>query len=322
LRAFVTGANGFLGANLVRRLAAEGWEVRGLVRSTSDLTYLAGVDVDRVRGDLDSKEILEDACRDVDVLFHVAGLSSDWGPYDAFHRANVEGTSNVLVAGKGVPRIVHVSSAAVHGFSGYRDRRETDPTPPSRFPYVETKRVADAMALEHPNVVVVRPGNIFGRYDRITSVPMLKAMGSGWMGTIDGGRHLTCPTYVENLLDAMMILATAEGVSGAYLVTDGLEITWKEYVDELASALGVKPPRLSLPRSVAHGIAWGMEGMYRIIRSKVPPPLTRYRVANAGRDYHFSIGKAREELGWSPRIGFPEACRRTVEWFESRSRGP
>lgn len=320
MRAFVTGANGFLGANLVRRLVEEGWEVRGLVRPTSDLAFLDGVDIEILKGDLDSQEVLGEGCRDIDVLFHVAGLSSDWGPYGAFERANVTGTSNAFAAGRDVARIVHVSSAAVHGFSGYRDRVETDPTPPSRFPYVETKRQADGMALERSNVVVVRPGNIFGPYDRITSLPMLKGMESGWMGTIDGGRHLTCPTYVENLLDAMIILATAEDVSGAYLITDGLEITWKEYVEEMASALGVKAPGLSLPRGVAHAVAWGMEGVFKMVGSRTPPPLTRYRIANAGRDYHFSIEKARQDLGWTPRVGFPEACRRTVEWFRgSRS---
>lgn len=324
MRAFVTGANGFLGANLVRRLLAEGHDVRGFVRPTSDLSFLDGTGVDLVRGSLSEVADLARAAAGCDVFFHVAGLSSDWAPWTDFFRANVLGARSAARAARdaGAGRLVHVSSAAVHGFSGYRDRGEDDPSPPSPFPYVETKRrgeaaVVEALEKDGPECVVVRPGNVYGPYDRVTMRPMLKAMESGFMGVLDGGRRLTCPVYVDNLVDAMLLAAEHPAAAGrAYLVTDGLEITWREYVDALASALDLPPPRLSVPVPLARTLARAFESVYRaagVLRTA--PPLTLYRVANGGTDYHFSIARARRELGFAPRVSLTEACRRTAAWF-------
>ena len=325
----VTGANGFLGSNLARRLRTDGHPVRGLVRSTADTSFLDGVDVEIVRGDLADLGALRRGMAGVDVVHHVAGLASDWAPVDAFVAANVTGVENVLAVARecGVRRIVHVSSAAVHGFSGYRDRCECDPTPETPFPYVETKRRGELLALaatheDGPEVVAVRPGNVYGPRDRVTSLPLLRAMESGWMGVIDRGRYLTCPTYVENLVDALAVAATRTGVAGrAFLVTDGLEITWREWLDELAAALGIRPPRVSVPKGVARVVAGGFEGVYRAFGVRSAPPLTRYRIANGGNDYHFAIDRARDELGWEPRVGVTEACARTAAWYrEVRAR--
>lgn len=324
MRAFVTGANGFLGANLVRRLLADGHDVRGFVRPTSDLSFLDGTGVDLARGSLADRSALAAAADGCDVFFHVAGLASDWAPWEDFFRANVTGAQNASLAARdaGVRRLVHVSSAAVHGFSGYRDRTEEDPAPPSPFPYVETKRrgeeaVRAALGDAGPECVVVRPGNVYGPYDRVTMRPMLKAMESGWMGVLDGGRRLTCPVYVDNLVDALLLGAAHPAAAGrTYLVTDGLEITWREYVDALAAAVALPPPRLSVPVPLAKTLARAFESVYRaagLIRTA--PPLTLYRVANGGTDYHFSIARARRELGFSPRVPLPEACRRTAAWF-------
>ncbi|MFQ5844633.1 MAG: NAD-dependent epimerase/dehydratase family protein, partial [Planctomycetota bacterium] len=307
------------------RLLREGWEARGLVRRTSDLSLLEGVGVDLVRGDLSDRAALARSAAGAAVVFHVAARASDWGPYDAFDRSNVAGTANVWTAAReaGVRRFVHVSSAAVHGFSGYRGRVESDPTPPSPFPYVETKRRAERLVLGEtgPEVVVLRPGNVYGPRDRVTSVHLLAALRSGWMGLLDGGRHLTCPTYIENLVDAMLLAATSPRAAGrVYLVTDGLEVTWREWMAELAAALGVRGPRFSLPAGPARCLAAVLEVLYLAAGSSVPLPLTRYRVANASRDYHFAVDRARDELGWEPRVGLREGCCRTVEWF--RAAGP
>jgi nucleoside-diphosphate-sugar epimerase len=320
VKAFVTGSNGFIGSNLTRRLRADGHEVSGLIRPESDLSFVEGVDYRRIHGDLADRAALREGAAGAEVVFHVAALASDWGSFRTFFRTNVEGTANVLAVARecGARRVVHVSSTVVHGFTGFRDRAEDDPQPPSRYPYVETKRLAERVlfAAEGVEVVAVRPGNVFGPRDRVTSLPMLTALRKGAMGVLDGGRRLTCPTYVENLIDALVLAAVVPGAAGrAYLVTDGLRITWREFVDALADALGVPRPRLALPVPLARLAAAAMEGVWAGMGASKPPPLTRYRVANGGTDYHFSVERARAELGWSPRIGFPEACRRTAEWF-------
>ncbi len=322
--AFVTGANGFIGSNLVRRLLHEGFTVRGLVRPTSDLSFLEGVRLDLRRGTLDDEEVLLAGCRGADVVFHVAGLASDWGPYRRFHRTNVLGTAHMLRAARAarVPRFVHVSSAAVHGFSGYRDLTEEAPLPPSPFPYVETKRRGEALvraaARRGLPAVIVRPGNVYGPRDRVTSRTLLALLESGWMGVLDGGRRLTCPTYVENLVDALLLAARTGTPPGrAYLVTDGLHITWAEWLAALARALGCRGPRFSLPTPLAARIAAALEAVFLAAGARTPPPLTRYRVGNGGTDYHFSIERACRELRWEPRVGLEAACRATAGWYRA-----
>ncbi|MCU0728462.1 MAG: NAD-dependent epimerase/dehydratase family protein [Planctomycetes bacterium] len=320
MKLFVTGSNGFIGSNLVRRLLADGHEVSGLVRPDSDLSFVEGVEYRRVAGDLADLAALRAGAAGAEVVFHVAALASDWGSYRTFYRTNVEGTAHVLAVARdcGVRRVVHVSSTVVHGFTGFFDRSEDDPQPPSRYPYVETKRLAEGLlfAAEGVEVTAIRPGNVFGPRDRVTSLPLLTALRKGAMGVLDGGRRFTCPTYVENLIDALVLAAVVPGAAGrAYLVTDGLAITWREFTDALADAIGVPRPKLSLPVPIARLAAAAMEGVWAGMGALKPPPLTRYRVANGGTDYHFSVKRARAELGWAPRVGLSEAVRRTAEWF-------
>jgi nucleoside-diphosphate-sugar epimerase len=322
VKAFVTGANGFLGSNLVRRLIEECADVTGLVRPTSDRSFLDGVPLRLLLGDINDAACLDRGMAGAEVVYHVAGLASDWAPLETFRRANVDGVRNVMAAAvrAGVRRVLHVSTTAVHGLAGFTDRVETDPMPKTRFPYVETKREGEriAMSTEGVEVVAVRPGNVYGPRDRITMLPMLKMMESGLMGVIGGGRTLTCPTYIENLVDLIQLaVATPAAAGRAYLATDGLRITWREYVDALAAAMGLPPPKLSIPKSVASCAAGLFEGIFRTLRIRVAPPLTHYRVANGGNDYHFSIDRARRELGFEPKVDLTEACRRTAAWYRS-----
>jgi nucleoside-diphosphate-sugar epimerase len=320
LKAFVTGANGFLGSSLVRRLLDEGADVTGLVRPTSDRSFLDGVPLRLQSGDINDPECLARGMAGAEVVYHVAGLASDWAPLATFRRVNVDGVRNVMAAAvrAGVRRVLHVSTTAVHGLAGFTDRVETDPMPKTRFPYVETKREGEliAMATEGVEVVAVRPGNIFGPRDRITMLPMLKMMESGLMGVIGGGRALTCPTYIENLVDLIQLAVASPAAAGrAYLATDGLRITWREYLDTLASAMDLPPPKLSIPKGIASCAAALFEAVYRGFGIRSAPHLTHYRVANGGNDYHFSIDRARRELGFEPRVGIQEACRRTADWY-------
>jgi len=323
VKVLVTGANGFLGSNLTRRLIDDGMEVTALVRPTSDRSFLDGVPARLVMGDLSNATALRTGMAGAEVVYHVAGLASDWAPWREFFHANVTGVANVMTAAReaGVRRVLHVSSAAIHGFAGYRDRRESDPTPVTPYPYVETKRRGEeiALATEGVEVVVVRPGNVYGPRDRITMLPMIRAMESGLMGVIDGGRFLTCPAYVGNLVSGIQrAVAEPKAAGRVYLLTDGLDVTWRDWVDALADALGLRRPRLSVPKRLATRLAMGCEAVFRGLAIRAAPPLTLYRVANGGNDYHFSIDRARRELGHEPRIGLREACERTAAWFREK----
>jgi len=329
MKAVITGANGFVGSNLARRLLADGWSVAGIVRKTSDLSFLRGLDVELLDLGLEDAGALARAFASADALFHCASRASDWGPMRVFREANVDNTARVMqaAAAAGVGRVVYVGSTVVYGFGGHIDTAEDAPKRPEPFPYCVTKLEAERLVERAAReaklpCAIVRPGNVFGPNDRVTTIHLYRYLLAGKFVYVDGGRTLTCPTYVGNLVDAM-VLAAANAQSGCedFIITDGLQITWREYIEATCEALGAPPPRHSIPSGPAMAAATAAEFLYKLARAKQPPPITRYRIGQVRRDYHFSIDKARRVLGFEPRVGLRDALARTVEWYRGVSRG-
>jgi len=322
----VTGVNGFIGSHVARSLLGLGWSVRGIVRPTSDLSFIDGLDIEVFRGDVTDQASLQEPMSGVDTVVHVAGLASDWGPYKLFYAVNVMGTRNTAETASlnSVRRFVHIGTAAVHGFRGFRDLHESAPMPRTPFPYCETKKIAERWLFDFSRnsemeITSIRPGNVFGPRDHTFIQKYLDAMTTGRAGYIDGGKHLTAPVYVENLTDAIVAACTCPAARGeALTITDGLLITWKEFTEKLASEMGIRPPQLSIPFTAAYAFGAGWELVYRLLGVSTAPLLTRYRASNGGRDYHFSIDKARRLLGYRPAVGFEEAVARTVAWYREQ----
>jgi nucleoside-diphosphate-sugar epimerase len=322
----ISGVNGFIGSHVAERLLNEGHRVRGLVRQTSNLEFIRGLDIELFFGDITDRGSLDAALHGVDVVVHVAGLASDWGKYERFFAVNVIGTQNIAEAAarNGVKRFVHMSTAAAHGFRGYRNVDETLPFGDTPFPYCKTKQIAEQWLFDFARstgmeVTAIRPGNVFGPRDHTFIEKYLDALIAGKIAYIDRGEHWTCPVYVENLVDGIMRACFEPAAAGeAFLITDGLEITWKEFTERFADLLGVKRPRLSVPYRVAYALAFFLEAAYKLFRISASPLLTRYRISNGGRDYHFSIEKAKRLLKYEPSVGFDGAVQRTVKWYLER----
>jgi len=323
VKAIITGANGFVGSNLARRLLAEGWDVTGIVRKTSDLTFLSGLGLHLSDSGLENTDRIAHAFDGADVVYHCASRASDWGPVEAFEKSNVENTTRVMRAASaaGVGRVVYIGSTVVYGFGGHVETTEIEAKRPAPFPYCVTKleaerQVEETARDEKLDYVIIRPGNVFGPYDRVTTVQLYKYLLAGKFAYVNGGRPLTCPTYVENLIDALILAGTrAESACEDFIITDGLQITWREYITKTCEILGAPPPRLSLPGGAVYAAALATEGLFRLFGARNPPPITRYRISQVRSDYHFSIEKARRLLGFEPRVGLEEAIRRTTEWY-------
>jgi nucleoside-diphosphate-sugar epimerase len=260
---------------------------------------------------------------------HVAGLASDWGRYEQFYQVNVSGTQNVAECAlrSGVKRLVHISTSAIHGFPGFRYATEDTPLATTRWPYCETKKIAEQWLFKFSKseglpVSVIRPGNVFGPRDHTFFENYAEILLKGQLGYINGGRSWTCPTYIENLSEAILQACIEPNAVGeAFIITDGLEIDWRCFTGKIADALGVKHPRYSIPFPLAYFGATVMERTYEFIQSAHAPILTRYRVSNGGKDYHFSIQKAKRLLGYHPIVPLDEAIRRTAEWYLKAKRG-
>ncbi|MBN2414237.1 NAD-dependent epimerase/dehydratase family protein [bacterium] len=325
MHVLVTGANGFVGAALCKKLLENGESVRGLVRGTSDLSLLEGADITLEYGSLSDRESLGRAAAGADLIFHVAAAVSDWGSMAYFRSINVEGTRNVLdaAAAAGVKRVVLVSSVAVHSFIDARNMDEGSPQEPTPYPYCQTKREAEALALDYHHrggveVAIARPGDVWGPGDRTSLLKMASMLKNGAMGYIGGGRKLGAFSYIENLVDGIILCGyRAEAVGEAFIITDGTQMTWRTYFEKLTDAIGVPRPRFSLHPALAWGLASLMEAVYSLFRISSRPPLTRYLVDHMRCDTHFSIAKARKLLGYEPAVNTDEGIRRTAAWFRS-----
>jgi nucleoside-diphosphate-sugar epimerase len=323
MRVLVTGANGFVGSMMCRKLIERGDSVRGLVRATSNLSLLEDVSIERVVGSLDESISLKAAARNVETIYHVAAAVTDWGTLDYFRRVNVEGTRCLLDAAcqNGVNRLVFVSTVAVHNFIDAQNMDEQSPQLPTPFPYCQTKREAEALVWEYHRqkkitATVVRPGDVYGPGDRVVLLNMGKLLQKGRLPYLGGGNKLGAFTYVENLVDGLILAGTTERASGeTYVITDGIKLTWREYFEKLTAALGYPTPRLSINPRLALVVTIVLEAVYRSLRLPGRPLITRYLVEHLSKDFHFRIAKAASELGYVPRVGVDEAIRRTAAWY-------
>jgi nucleoside-diphosphate-sugar epimerase len=323
MRILITGANGFIGSNLAALLIKQKHKVVALVRKTSDLKYLKGLPVQIVYGDILDRASIYHAAKACHIIVHTAGAVTDWGDIDYFTRLNVEGVKNVAQAAVDaeVKRLVHISTVAIYGFN-VKDAEESDPTPPSHVGYSKTKLqgvqwLNEFATKTEMEIVKINPGNVFGPGDDKFIKPYLDIISKNGFVYVNHGQSLTCPTYIENLVHGISLACFHPKINGeTFNITDGLNITWKEFTDAFYIALNKKPITRSLPHGLLHAIANSMEKFYTLFYIKKSPLLTRYRIDNAGKDYHFSIEHAREVLDYAPVVDFETSIKKTVEWYE------
>jgi nucleoside-diphosphate-sugar epimerase len=320
VKILITGANGFIGSHLIRRFSTlNGFQVSGLVRDTSDLFRLAEGAYDLRFASL--YDPLDDLVQGFDVVIHTAARSSDWGDYQSFYRTNVEGTNNLFraaIAG-GVGRFIHFSSTVIYGFSGNRLTGENRAPAPFKNPYCVTKVIAEEELLRHRDrirLIILRPSNVFGPGDLTTTYPLLEALRKGMPGFPAGGRYLTSPCYIDNLVAATELSLRSECMSGeAFNISDGNDIPWREFLGRITVELGVTAPRYRVPSAILRPAAWSLEKLYTLFRSSTPPMITPYRIAQVLNDYSFSIDKAKKLLGYQPVCSTEEGIRESVRWF-------
>ena len=325
--AFVTGATGFLGSHVARVLAEQGAELRLLVRPTSDLRNLEGLNADRVIGDLREPASMEKSLSGCHALFHVAADYRLWvRDPDQMYRSNVEGTRSLLDAARkqGVRRIVYTSSVATMGFTSSSKTTSgslADESSPVSLAnmighYKRSKFMAEQVALKAAksgaDVVVVNPTTPIGERD-------IKPTPSGRI-IVDFLKR-KFPAYVEtglNLVDATEcarghVQALEKGRAGERYILGGENLTLKQILDRLAVITGLKSPTLKLPYVFA--FAAGVVDEMVTGRLLGREPRATIDAVRMGRKMMFvSSAKAERELGWRT-VPVDGALRRSVDWF-------
>lgn len=326
----ITGASGFIGGHIAERLRRDGRPVRCFVRPTSDTSLLDGLGVELARGDLSSADSLVRAARGCRYVVHCGALVSDWATVEEIRRVNVAGTRYLLEASlaASVERFVHLSSTDVYGHPGGRAVEETHRPKRFRNWYAQTKLEAEhevrrMQATSPLELVILRPATVYGPRSEEVVGEMAAAIRAGHMLLVDRGRSVAGLTYVENLVDATILaLGDDEAPGQAFNVADGLAITWRQFLDDLADGLDCPRPRWSLSYGMANGLALSLEHAYRLLRRttrlSTPPLLSRQAVQVLGTDQRFSNRKARAVLGWEPQVDYAAGLEATLTWVREK----
>jgi dihydroflavonol-4-reductase len=321
-RSLVTGGTGFVGANLVRELLADGDRVRVLARAGGDRRALEGCDVEIVEGDLLDPASVRRAAAGMERVYHVAADYRLWAPDpSALFRANVDGTRHVLEAAvqAGASRIVYTSTVGVLGIP--KDGRPGDETTPVSLadmvgPYKASKFVAEEVARElaarGAPVVIVNPSAPIGPWDvkpTPTGQMVVDFLRRKMVASLDTGLNIA---HVRDVARGH-ILAAERGRIGDRYVLGHVNLTLLEIFRALARLTGLPAPRFRVPYSVAWLAAAGMEGVARLTGRAPAVPLTAVRMAR--KRMFFSVDKAVSELGLPQtlRIG-RSATRWTGSW--------
>jgi dihydroflavonol-4-reductase len=324
----VTGANGFIGAHLVRRLCQRGDRVRALCRAGADTRLIddllrSGAAV-RVTADITCPEELDPALVGVRRLFHVAGEVSYWGrDRPRLWRVNVRGTRNVLAAAlrAGVERVVHTSSVGAVGVPPTQGPPATETFPWNagslRLPYFTAKRAAEELAQQACeaglDVVLVNPAYVVGPGDiRIHDGNIIIDMHRGTVPLCPVGGN--CWVDVEDVVEGHL-LAEAHGRAGRRYVLGGENLSYREVLGRVAALLGVRPPPLALSPLVSHALAPVYELLASLRGSY--PRITRQTAFLLCQCMYFDSTRAQEELGFAGRP-FQETLQRTVAWYREQ----
>ncbi len=324
MKAFVTGATGFVGSHVARVLVERGADLRLLVRKNSDRRNIASLNADHVIGDLRDPASIEVAMSGCDVVFHVAADYRLWvRDPDEMYRSNVEGTRGLLDAARknGVRRTVITSSVATMGFtSNGHPADEDSPVSLDNMigPYKRSKFMAEELALAAGrggmDVVVVNPTTPVGAQD-------IKPTPTGRI-VVDFLKK-KFPAYVDtglNLVDVGVcarghITALEKGRSGERYILGGENLTLKQILDKLAAITGLPSPKVKVPYLVA--LAAGVVDEVVTGRILGKEPRATIDAVRMGRKKMFvSTGKAERELGWKT-VPVDQALKRAVDWFQA-----
>ena len=320
---FITGATGFVGSAVLRKLIERGHEVRAMVRPASDRRNLDGLSVEVVKGDLTEPATLGKALKGCRGLFHVAADYRLWAPDPApMFKANVEGTRAIMLAAgdAGVERIVYTSSVATLGL--LPGDQASDEETPVGFedmigPYKQSKFLAEAevRALadsEGLAVVIVNPSMPLGPRD-------IKPTPTGRM--IVGAASGKIPAYVDTGLNVVHVddvaeghlLAFDKGQAGERYILGGENLSLKQILSTIADITGGKAPRLRIPHNLIMPVAVVAEAWTRLAGGS-EPFVTVDGLRMAKKKMYYSHQKAARALGYAPRPA-AKALRDAVRWF-------
>ena len=325
MNVLVTGVTGFTGGHLARYLVGRGLHVRGLVRPASQAQAgsLQADDVEPVLGDLTDRASLRNACRDIEVVYHIAASYRTAGQADeAYRSVNLTGTDNLLQEARtaGVRRFVHCSTGGVHGHIEHPPANEDAPLAPGDI-YQVTKLEAEELARRTGDgggleVVIARPIGIYGPGDT-RFLKMFRGIARGRFRILGSGDVFYHLTFIGDLVEGFRLCGETAGAAGrTYILAGARYTTLNELVALIAEEFDVAPPRWHFPVWPV----WLLGAVCELVcvPLRVEPPLYRRRVEFFTKSRAFDTTRARTEIGWDPKVDLRAGIARTAASYREQ----
>ena len=324
MKALVTGGTGFIGSHLVETLLQRGVQVRCLLRKPIDLKWLKGLPIEPVCGDCSDKASLYDAVKDVNQVFHVAGVTRA-ARKETYFEVNAMGTDNLIHAclekNPSLQKFVYLSSQAAAGpCRNGAKKMESDPCEPVS-PYGQSKRMGEELVLAHTHelpLIILRPSAVYGPRER-DIYTFFKIVSKRIKPCLSGQDQRISLCYITDLVQATLLAAESKESNGEiFFISDGQDYSLKELGNIFAQVMGVTAICIHLPPWVMVGAA----SLSEVISffSGHPPLLSRGKVEEIlQRHWACDITKAKATLGFEPQTPLTEGARRTYEWYRQEN---
>ncbi|MFN7941962.1 MAG: SDR family NAD(P)-dependent oxidoreductase [Thermoanaerobaculia bacterium] len=316
MRIFVTGASGYIGRALCRRLAAEGHQVIALVRRTSRVEPLVEAGVETTFGDVTDRASLREGMSGADWVVHAAAELDLAAPPARMEAVNVGGTDNVaaLAHKLGVGRFLSVSSVAWWGGSPDDGSEITEDSPaltPLPTRYSSTKHEAEVRVQEYARrglaVNTVYPSLVYGPPGKKEGAnALLRLLDLGRFPALIGGEKKTSWIFLDDLVEAMVRILGGAAPPGRHFILAGDVATIEEVARRVHALGGARPPRLRLSVPAARLLFRAMTPFWKLAGRRPPVPIEQLN--SIARHWAFADERARRELGWRPRaldVGLP-----------------
>ena len=327
MKILVTGGAGFIGQRIVQRLLEQGHEIQVLGRSTRP----ADDSIRFITADLSREIIPAKACEGVDAIFHVAAKAGVWGSASSYHAANVLATRRVIEACRehGVRFLVHTSSPSVV-FTGQPFRGENETIPYGRnwlCHYARTKAIAEqevlaANGLGNLKTIALRPHLVWGPGDPHLVPKALAQARVGKLRIIGKGTNRVDLTHVDNAAHAHLLaldaLSSGNHPGGkAYFISQGNPVELWTWLNDLLALLDEPTVTRKISFKTAYLTGLLLECIWRVLRLKSDPPMTRFVATQLAEDHWFDVSAARRDLGYEPIVSMEDGLRETIAWLKS-----
>ena len=323
-KVLVTGATGFLGRHIVRRLCNLEFEVVATGRNQNLGNKLFEKSCSFLKSNLEDLNP-EDLGKGFHAIIHCAGLSSPFGSYKNFFLSNVKSSQNLLHFAKqsNVKRFVYISTPSIYfNFKDHFDIREGEPLPdPLVNHYATTKLEAEKEILQANSeklaTIALRPRAIFGPEDNTILPRLFRAAKSGVLPLFRKDPVWLDLSFIDNVVDAVeaSLEVDFEHCGQAYNITNGESVIFQDFVEELFSRVNKKIRFRQIPYPLVYGLAGSMEFFATLFGSRFEPPLTRYTVGIFSHSMTLDITKAKNNLGYCPKVSMNEGLDRYAKWY-------